>query len=93
MGEEETEDFYPLFLVPGMGHCQGGPGCSNVDWLTPVVNWVEKGIAPAILIGAHIDGGRTTRTRPICAYPHTAQYKGSGSIDVADNFICTAPRR
>ena len=41
MGAKETGEFYRLFLVPGMGHCQGGPG-PNVDWLTPVVQWVEK---------------------------------------------------
>jgi feruloyl esterase len=60
-------------------------------WLTAAVNWVEKGIAPAMVIGAHVEGGRTTRTRPICAYPKVAHYKGTGSIDVADNFTCVAP--
>jgi feruloyl esterase len=89
---KETDDFYRLFLVPGMGHCQGGAAaCSNVDWLTPMVNWLEKGIAPSALIGAHIERGQTTRTRPICAYPNEAHYKGSGSIDAADNFTCAAP--
>lgn len=88
---KETDDFYRLFLVPGMGHCQGGPGCGNVDWLTPMVNWVEKGIAPAMLTGAHVERGQTTRTRPICAYPNEAKYKGSGSIDAAENFTCAAP--
>jgi feruloyl esterase len=90
MGAKETDDFYRLFLVPGMGHCQGGPGCGNVEWLTPVVEWVEKGIAPAVLIGAHVERGQTTRTRPICAYPHEARYKGAGSIDAAENFTCGA---
>ena len=88
MGAKETDDFYRLFLVPGMGHCQGGPGCGNVDWLTPVVNWVEKGIAPTVLTGAHVERGQTTRTRPICAYPNEARYKGAGSIDAAENFAC-----
>lgn len=88
MGAKETDEFYRLFLVPGMGHCQGGPGCGNVDWLTPVVNWVEKGIAPAVLIGAHAERGQTTRTRPLCAYPSEARYKGAGSIDAAENFSC-----
>lgn len=88
MGAKETDEFYRLFLVPGMGHCQGGPGCGNVDWLTPVVQWVEKGIAPAVLIGAHVEGGQTTRTRPLCMYPKEARYKGSGSIDAAENFTC-----
>jgi feruloyl esterase len=71
-----------------MFHCGGGPGCGDVDWLTAVVNWVEKGQAPEMLIGAHIEGGKTTRTRPICMYPSVARDKGSGSIDEAANFTC-----
>jgi hypothetical protein len=89
MGVKETEDFYRFFPVPGMFHCGGGPGCGNADWLTAVVNWVEKGIAPSMIVGAHIENNQTTRTRPICAYPSVAQYKGSGSIDAAENFACT----
>lgn len=88
MGEKETKDFYRFFPVPGMFHCGGGPGCGNVDWLTAVVNWVEHGKAPEMLVGAHIEGGKTTRTRPICMYPTQAVYKGSGSIDEAANFTC-----
>ena len=90
MGEKETKDFYRLFPVPGMFHCGGGPGCGNVDWLGAAVNWVEKGIAPSMLVGAHIEAGKTTRTRPICAYPSVAKYKGSGSIDQAENFSCVS---
>ncbi len=90
MGEKETTDFYRFFPVPGMFHCGGGPGCGDVDWLTAVVNWVEKGVAPEMLIGGHVEGGKTTRTRPICMYPTVARYKGSGSIDEAANFGCSA---
>jgi len=36
--------------------------------------------------------GKTTRTRPICAYPNVAVYKGSGSIDAAENFSCAAQK-
>jgi hypothetical protein len=90
MGDKETKDFYRFFPVPGMFHCGGGPGCGNVDWLTAVVNWVEKGEAPSMLIGAHVEGQTTTRTRPICMYPTVAKYKGSGSIDMADNFTCVS---
>jgi Tannase and feruloyl esterase len=88
MGEKETKDFYRFFPVPGMFHCGGGPGCGNVDWLSAVVNWVEKGEAPSMVVGAHVEGQQTTRTRPICAYPAVARYKGSGSIDMAENFTC-----
>jgi hypothetical protein len=88
-GSKDTDDFYRLFLVPGMGHCQGGAAaCSNVDWLGAMVNWLEKGVAPTALTGSHIEQGKTTRTRPICAYPGEARYKGTGSTDEAANFAC-----
>ena len=90
MGEKETKEFYRFFPIPGMFHCGGGPGCGNVDWLTSAVNWVEKGAAPSMVVGAHVEGGKTTRTRPICAWPNVAKYKGSGSIDQAQNFACEA---
>jgi feruloyl esterase len=55
------------------------------------MDWVEKGNAPAQLVGAHVEKGSTTRTRPLCPYPQVAHYKGSGSIDDAVNFSCVAP--
>lgn len=88
MGEKETTDFYRFFPVPGMFHCSGGPGCGDADWLSAAVNWVEKGVAPEMIVGAHVENGQTTRTRPICMYPLVARYKGSGSIDQAENFSC-----
>jgi hypothetical protein len=88
MGGKETREFYRLFLVPGMFHSRGGVGCDTVDWLMPIVAWVEKGTAPAKLIGARVEDGETKRTRPLCPYPEVAKYKGSGSIDAAENFIC-----
>lgn len=91
MGEKETRDFYRFFPVPGMFHCGGGPGCGNADWLAAAVDWVEKGIAPSMIVGAHIENGRTKRTRPLCAWPNEARYKGTGSIDEAANFTCAAP--
>lgn len=91
LGASETRDFYRLFMVPGMFHCNGGPGCGSVDWLAVVVDWVENGKAPAQIIGAHVESGKTTRTRPLCPYPQVARYKGAGSIDEAVNFSCTTP--
>jgi feruloyl esterase len=39
--------------------------------------------------------GDSTRkmTRPICAYPEVAQYKGTGDPNDAVNFMCAAPSR
>ena len=45
--ERATNEFYRLFLAPGLGHCQGGIGN-----LQPVIEqWVEKGVAPERLPG------------------------------------------
>ena len=90
MGDSATRDFYRLFMVPGMFHCNGGPGCNAADWLAAVMDWVEKGTAPEQLTGAHVESGKTTRTRPLCPYPLVARYKGTASIDEAANFSCVA---
>ncbi len=92
MGGKETREFYKLYMVPGMFHCSGGVGCSTVDWVTPLVDWVEKGAAPQTLVGSRMEGGETKRTRPICPYPEVARYKGTGSVDEAGNFTCVAAR-
>jgi feruloyl esterase len=86
-----TESFFRLFMVPGMFHCAGGIGCSSFDKLTPLIEWVEQGNAPASIIGSRIVSGKSVRTRPLCPYPQVAKYKGSGSIDDAANFVCRAP--
>ena len=90
LGAAETRDFYRLFMIPGMFHCNGGPGCGSVDWLSVVMDWVEKGKAPAQIVGAHVEDGKTTRTRPLCPYPQVARYKGAGSVDEAANFACVS---
>jgi feruloyl esterase len=93
MGRNETRDFYRLFLVPGMFHCGGGVGCSTVDWLTPIVDWVEKGLAPEKVIGTRASDDAVKRTRPLCPFPEVAKYRGTGSIDVAENFTCQTPNQ
>jgi hypothetical protein len=93
MGEDATRDFYRLFMVPGMFHCNGGPGCNTADWLSAVMDWVEKGAAPTQIMGAHVEEGKTTRTRPNCPYPQVARYKGTGGIDDGASFSCVAPSK
>jgi Tannase and feruloyl esterase len=87
-----TTDFYRLFMVPGMYHCGGGPGVSTFDALTPLVEWVEKGIAPQSILGTRLVEGKVVRTRPLCPYPQVAQYKGTGNIDEASSFSCAQAR-
>jgi len=86
-----TNDFYRLFMVPGMFHCGGGFGPNQFDAMTPLINWVETGALPQRIEASLIEDGKTVRTRPLCPYPEAARYNGSGSIEDAANFSCRTP--
>lgn len=81
-----------LFLIPGMNHCAGGPATDSYDGLGAIVDWVERGIVPAAIPAAAGPSSRffPGRTRPLCPYPAFAKYKGSGSLEDAANFTCSA---
>lgn len=49
-GLARVQSFGRLFMLPGVYHCQGGTSPSRVDYLTPIVAWVEQGKAPTQLI-------------------------------------------
>jgi feruloyl esterase len=87
-GQAKIHDSYRLFMAPGMAHCGGGEGPNDFDKVTPLEQWVEKGKAPDSIIASHSVEGRVDRTRPLCPHPQVAQYKGSGSVDEAANFVC-----
>jgi feruloyl esterase len=66
-------DFYRLFLMPGVGHCSGGPGAdlSNADntavpfdsahdVVAALMAWVENGKAPERLIARHVQTNSAT---------------------------------
>ncbi|HWW81996.1 MAG TPA: tannase/feruloyl esterase family alpha/beta hydrolase [Vicinamibacterales bacterium] len=77
-----------LFMVPGMNHCQGGPGTDVFDKVAVLDQWVESGTKPQSIVASHMTSGVVDRTRPLCAYPATAHYVGAGSTDDARNFRC-----
>ena len=87
---KNLQRFYRLFRAPGVGHCglfSSGP--VPVDPFSALVEWVEHGVPPQSLLAS---GGSaappTGRTRPICPYPQTAIYNGSGDINNASSFHC-----
>ena len=89
MGKEKAANAVKLFMVPGMGHCGGGDGPNEFDMLTALEQWREQGKTPAQIPASQSAEGSVIRTRPLCPYPQIAKYKGSGSIDKAENFACT----
>jgi hypothetical protein len=69
MGPESASNVARLFLVPGMGHCSGGPGPSTFDGLSALDAWVTQGTAPSKILATHTANGTVDRSRPLCPYP------------------------
>lgn len=94
--------WYRYYHAPGVGHCGGDVGASptlsigadgQAQMFTDLVNWVEKSIPPqsagdSTHAGILATGPGSFGTRPICPYPTTAIYNGSGSTTVASNYHC-----
>ena len=101
-GTDATRDFFRFFVIPGMNHCGGGDGAFAFDYLNSLEAWVERGQAPNVLTGAHIDGlGKfgwiylkyplgddvpVAFTRPVYPYPSYPHYDGKGDPKSALSF-------
>jgi feruloyl esterase len=79
-----------LFMIPGMYHCQGGPGTDTWDKAAVLDAWVTTGKAPDRIVASHRTDGKVDRTRPLCPFPKVAKWNGSGTTDEAANFSCAA---
>lgn len=106
-GRAATQDFFRLFMIPGMDHCSSGPGAFAIDYLSYLEAWVEQGRAPDKMIGTHVNGvdwghafalefpldpaTPTSFTRPVYPYPTRAKFLGRGSAQDAANFGPIAP--
>jgi hypothetical protein len=104
MGQKDVDSFARLYMVPGMQHCSGGPGPDSFGAVgdlkfddpprsmdASLEQWVEKGTAPSTIIASKYVGEDKVHpkmTRPLCAYPQSAKYKGSGDTADAANFVC-----
>src|ERR1017187_2321638 len=107
LGEQKVESFARLYMVPGMEHCIGGPGASafgqagietskgpKYGLFDSLQSWVEKGSLTEDVIATKFppaEAGKAVITRPLCAYPTVARYKGSGDSNDAAAFICAKP--
>jgi hypothetical protein len=108
MGQAAATSFVRLFLVPGMQHCDGGPGANYFgedgkgapgdaehNIYAALEQWVEKNVAPSTIIATKYNddfpGRGVKMTRPLCAYPKIAKYKGTGDTNDAASFMCAEP--
>jgi feruloyl esterase len=83
-GVDFTEEYTRLYMMPGMGHCSGGAGPDQADFVSALVDWVEKDEAPERIIASSRDG---SVSRPLCPHPEVAVYR-SGNTDAAASFVC-----
>ena len=103
MGQSRVDTFARFFVIPQVGHGLRGnsyvtngqgrtmppsPIPSTFDRAGILLDWVEKGKAPDVIVAKKIVQGQVTRSRPLCPYPQVARYTGNGSIDAAENFTC-----
>ena len=89
-GAAATDSFARLFLAPGAQHCASAVGPAPADPLAAVVSWVEHGQAPGSILGTVTDPstGVVTSSRPLCAYPLSSRYNGSGNPNTAASYHC-----
>lgn len=101
-GDEATQAFLRLFMLPGVAHCRRGPGADAVDWLGYLERWVEEGVAPDEVLTHHLAKEENylglprkrfplaaeefDRVRPVYAYPQTARYVGKGDPAAATSW-------
>jgi feruloyl esterase len=84
--DPQIEDYIRLFLLPGVLHCGGGPGPSEMDWIELVRDWVEMGIPPEKVVLTKTEDGKETITRPVFPYPNKAVYDGKGDPNKESSF-------
>ncbi|MGZ3274224.1 MAG: tannase/feruloyl esterase family alpha/beta hydrolase [Caulobacteraceae bacterium] len=88
-----------MFLAPGVLHCAGGPGPSQIDWLGDLDGWIKTGKAPEQVTartppapparpGAPAPAPVKMMVRPVCAYPAKARWDGKGDPNVEASFSC-----
>ncbi|KAI0794058.1 feruloyl esterase-like protein B precursor [Fomes fomentarius] len=65
---------------------------SRHDALLALMEWVEEGRVVEEIVATKFADDDTTkgveRQRPLCAYPKQAAFKGSGDVNIAENWEC-----
>ncbi len=100
-GREQTQDFFRLFMLPGVSHCLFGPGAYAFDHDRAIEAWVEDDRPPDRLIAHHIKPEAFKNyptglrfplspedvkfSRPVYPFPITVRYAGPGSVQDAAN--------
>ena len=85
--DPEINNYMRLFLLPGVLHCGGGKGPSEVDWLAIIRNWVENSIAPEKIVVKKSQKGKEIMSRPVFPYPVKSVYDGKGDPNRESSYM------
>ena len=90
LGKAETAEFARLYTAPGADHVGSGAP-ANIDMLSVLVDWVEKGQAPGDLEVTEqkieAPSFAVIRALPLCQWPAWPHYK-SGPVNASSSFFC-----
>lgn len=103
LGPKQLDEFYRLFMVPGMWHCGRGPDVlfrsedamaiplePERDMLTALEQWVEHNRAPNSFVASRLTkDGKIERTHLLCAYPKVVKHRVEGDVMRAESFECS----
>lgn len=87
-GAKEVNDFYRLFLAPGVEHCGRGVGPVPIDPLARLVEWVENSEPPEKLDAETTNKEGERITRELCMWPKKSVYMGIGDGKRASSWSC-----
>ena len=108
-GRPATQDFFRLYMIPGQSHIPGNGGAETVDYLGYLEAWVERGVAPDVLLAQklrqharfagpvsypiYLTRANVEFERPVYPYPVQARYLGRGDPNSVQSFGPFTPPR
>ncbi len=67
-GQGAADTFIEYYTSPDVQHCGGGAGADQVDLVTPLFEWLEKGARPSsrTIVATKASAGPNALSRPLC---------------------------
>ncbi|KAK1711635.1 tannase and feruloyl esterase [Colletotrichum acutatum] len=88
--QDDAQDFYRYFPVPGLGHCWGGPGGGQpIALFDQLRAWVENGTTPESSPVTITKPDNTHERQIICPFPKKAVYNKTAAGDLV-GWSCAA---
>ncbi|KAF2713839.1 tannase and feruloyl esterase [Pleomassaria siparia CBS 279.74] len=87
-GAKVVDEYYRLFLAPGVMHCGFGSGPTPNRALKQLEDWVENGEVPETLDSQTKNADGELVSRDLCRWPRKLKYMGLGDAKRASSWSC-----